>query len=457
LLFGVCAVLVLIATWLGLVGPDSPPLLLATSACLLAASIGLVRSKAVHTLQTAQTLCVLFFLLAVAHVSSGFLLADLTTEHTSIRSNAETAYATALLINSIGLLAAAAGYVCTLQSGFAAAFSRLDTDSRLANKIFSVLVGMGAVLMFLVYWHLHFLDFAAAPSQWPYMRYVTSDLMHGSATDEWLVNRAMDLLTVSLPFVLFCSARRPTLFNGLLCAIGYLALLLPLRRANLIGVTLAFLILWGVSRGNAYRFTRKMVFIAGGLYLASQCLFLVAAFAVDVAPSQVLTVSSTAFPEVRDLAWINSLLDGDRLHGVTFAQALFPLPSIASDWSSTHSLRAITTKLIGMDESRETGGLRLTIFGEGYVNFGYFGAIAAGFLWGMAVGWCEKLLQRPPGSHSGFRDYVAVMCFVWICFFFYLAGTQAAASMKVEGLLLILVAWAARRRTQLGQVGMVTA
>jgi hypothetical protein len=454
-----CAAAILTATLVGLLAPDSPATLVATSMCVLAAALILVRRAARLHLRTAQTLCVLFFMLAVAHVVSGYFFADLTTEHTSIRSNAQAAFATALLVNSIGIFAGAVGYawkIAGCSSGRIAAIP-IEVDQRLAGRIFSLLAAFGAVLMFLVYWKLNVLDLLAVPSQWAFMRYITSDTLNGSATDEWLVNRAMDLLTVSLPLVLFRIAKRPRFSGIVLALVGYLALLLPLRRANLIGVTLAFLILWGISRGNAYRFTRKMIMIAGAIYLASQCLFLLAAFEGELAPEQVLTISSTAFPELRDLAWTTSLLNGERLHGVTFAQALLPVPSIVSDWSSTHSLRYITTKLIGMDESRETGGLRLTILGEGYINFGYFGAIAAGFVWGMAVGWCEKLLAYASALDSEFWNYAAVLCFVWVCFLVYLAGTQAAASIKTGAFLLLAVAWASKYRPVSREVGMVAA
>lgn len=454
-----CAVAILMATLIGLLTPDSPATLVATSVCLLAAALILVRRTARLHLQSAQTLCVLFFTLAVAHVVSGYFLADLTTEHTSIRSNAQAAFATALLVNSIGILAGAVGYAWKIAGGSSGGTAAIpvEIDQRLAGRIFSLLAVFGAALMFMVYWKLNALQYLSAPSQWAFMRYITNDTVNGSATDEWLVNRAMDLLTVSLPFVLFRTAKRPRFSGIALALVGYMALLLPLRRANLIAVTLAFLILWGISRGNAYRFTRKMILIAGCLYLASQCLFLLAAFEQEFAPVQVLTISSTAFPEVRDLAWTTSLLNGERLHGVTFAQALLPIPSIMSDWSSTHSLRAITTKLIGMDQSGETGGLRLTILGEGYINFGYLGAIAIGLAWGLAVGWCEKLLEHARALDCEFWNYAAVLCFVWVCFLVYLAGTQAAAPIKTGALLLLLVAWASKYRPISQEAGMEAA
>jgi hypothetical protein len=84
--------------------------------------------------------------------------------------------------------------------------------------------------------------------------------------------------------------------------------------------------------------------------------------------------------------------------------------------------------------------------GEGYINFGYLGVIAVGFLWGLAVGWCEKLLRKTGGHKPALLNYGAALCFVWICFLGYLAGTQAAASIKVGTLLLFGVAWTSQLR-----------
>ena len=451
-------VVMLLATFAGILGHDVPIILILTSVCLLAGAIVLVRRTASQVLGTSKTLCVLFFCLAAAHIFLGFLLAGLTTDHTSIRSNAQIFFAQAMFINSIGIFAAAYGYSWKLHGQVAnhkvPGFPILINKS-MAEDLFRAFLVAGSILMFFTYWKLGFLDYLAEPSKWPFMRYITSDTLNGSATDEWLVNRAMDLLTVSIPFILIRSVKRAKFLNILLVTVGYLALLLPLRRANLLAATLTFLILLGIQRQNVYHFARKVLAVAAILYVLSQCVFLLGVFGYDASLFQFLTVSSTALPEIRDLGWILSLLNGETLHGETFVQALLPLPSIASDWSSTHSLRAVTTNLIGMDQSSETGGLRLTIFGEGYINFGYLGAIAAGFLWGLTVGLCEDLLQAAEKRDSLFANYVAVICFVWVCFLIYLAGTQAAASVKMTAILILGVAWASKYRLNVLQTSPV--
>jgi hypothetical protein len=450
---------ILLATLVGVLGHNKPMMLVPAGLSLLAGTIAVTRNAASQRLGTTRTLCVLFFTLAVMHILFGFLAAGLTTEHTSILSNDDIFFSQSMLINSVGLFAGAIGYCCSLGYRSSELIPGIPdlVDKQIAGGIFRLLLVLGSAGMFFAYWKLGFFDYISEPAKWPFMRYVTSDIFGGTAADEWIVNRAMDLISVSLPFILFCSIKRRSTTGILLSIFGYLALLLPLRRANLLAVTLTFLILLAIERQDVYRVTRKVLACAALLYIVSQCIFLFGIFERDTTPKQVLTVASTALPEVRDLGWTISLLGGETLNGVTFAQALIPLPSISSDWSSSHSLRAISTKLIGLDETRQTGGLRLTIFGEGYINFGYFGAIGAGFFWGLAVGWCEKLLQATGKHRTDFANYAAVMCFVWICFLIYLAGTQAAATVKVGGLLVLGVAWASKYRPKPAQAGLASA
>jgi len=454
LIIAICLLALLLAALVGITEHAAPLALALTGLSLLFGTVSLVRQTAGRRLGTTKTLCVLFFWFAVVHIVFGYTLADLTTEHTSIRSNPETIYATAMLINCIGLFAGAVGYAWKLNYGGSSTIRGfpLAINIDLAERLFRIILLIGSGLMFFVYWKLGAAEYLSEPAKWPVMRYITSDILSGSAKEEWLVNRAMDLLTVSLPFVLFGAWKRPRILRILPALIGCAALLLPLRRANLLAVALAVLILVGIERSNVYQLTRKVLVCVAIIYIVSQCIFLIGIIAMDVSPRQVVMISSTALPEVRDLAWTLSLLHGESLNGTTFAQALIPLPSIASDWSSSHSLRAISTKLIGLDETSETGGLRLTIIGEGYINFGYVGAIAVGFLWGLAVGWCELVIQATGKNKPGFMNYGAALCFVWICFLVYLAGTQAAASIKVGAMVVLGVAWVSRERSEAAEL-----
>jgi hypothetical protein len=442
------------ATLLAILMHGVPGVLIPTGIVLLVATLALVRSTASCRLGTRKTLCALFFSLAAVHIFCGFFSAFLSIWHTSIRSNPDVYFANAFVIDSVGLLAAALGYSWRLNAVDTSGNARLPLliDADLAEHFFRFFLIAGAVLMFAVYWRLGVQDYLAVPAQWPFLRYITSRTMGGSPADEWFANRAMDLLTVALPFLVYRFAKRRRALNLFLIIVGYLALLLPLRRANLLAVIFGAVILIGIGRHDVYLLTRRWIVIGICLFIFSQCLFLVGTLLSEPTAEGLLTVSSSGLPEVRDLAWTLNLLQGERLNGITFVQGLVPVPSIASEWSVKHGLRAISTRLIGADKDGESGGLRLTLMGEGFINLGYPGAIAASFLWGCGVAWCERLLRSIEKAPSEFMNYIAVMCFVWLFFPIYLAGTEAAATVKSAAILLFFVAWVCRYRPRLAAV-----
>jgi hypothetical protein len=438
-------VLLCVAVLAGIVAEDSPRVLVVVGLLTLAVAVRVARAAAVVELGTAQTLCALFFLFAGLHSSIGYFLADLTVQNTEVSSRSDIYFARSLLVNAAGLLAGALGYACKLRSGPLNDIPRflVQADRKSASNLFRLLVIAGSVLMFLTYAKLGLADYISDPAKWPFMRYITSDLLGGTARDEWLVNRAMDLLTVSLPFLLVRLTRRRLALDLPLVIAGVLALLLPLRRANLLTVVVGCVILVGIRRGNVYLLLRKTLVAAGAAYVLSQVAFLLAV-SDDLDSRRMVALSSTALPEVRDLGWTLSLLGGERLNGTTFLQATLPVPSISSDWSSAHSLRAVTTRLTGLDESRESGGLRLTLSGEAFINFGYAGVLGIGFLWGLAVAWCERLLEATKEPRDGLANLGAVLGYIWMCFWIYMAGTQAAAAVKMGLLLLAAVCVASR-------------
>ena len=137
-------------------------------------------------------------------------------------------YANGNLINSIGLFAGAVGYACKLSGGEFKYSSRLSHchQHEVAERLFRIILLIGSALMFFAYWKLGVMDFISEPDKWPFMRYITGDIIGGSASEEWLVNRAMDLLTVSLPFVLIGAVKHPKVLRILPAFIGYAALLI---------------------------------------------------------------------------------------------------------------------------------------------------------------------------------------------------------------------------------------
>src|SRR3974377_971472 len=120
---------------------------------------------------------------------------------------------------------------------------------------------------------------------------------------------------------------------------------------------------------------------------------------------------------------------------MTFVEAVLPVPSITSDFSRRYSLRQISTRAIGLDEEGQTGGLRLTLAGESYFNFGYAGVAVIGCLFGVACAYLDVAINKLRTTAGIAGVYVSTLLFIWMCFGLYRAGTQASATIKI-GLLL---------------------
>lgn len=126
------------------------------------------------------------------------------------------------------------------------------------------------------------------------------------------------------------------------------------------------------------------------------------------------------FSEIRDFAWILSGWDGALFGGKTLvAGVLSLLPSAASDFRTDWSWGRVTLRLSGLSEftSAASGhaGLRPTIFGEWFMNFGMLGVITLSFVLALIFTVASKLVLRARQwgvSASPWVGFVAVLILV---------------------------------------------
>jgi oligosaccharide repeat unit polymerase len=376
----------------------------------------------------------LFLKLASVHAIVGFAIAGPTSSVIWGSSNISQFYGPAFLVITVGLLSTAVTYsiaVTARMPSIIAFTQKLRVDDDILVRCARVLLVIGGALMFYIYAHLDMLPLFSSSAGTA--RYFTQEMSDSYMRDEWLVNRALDLLTYTVPLV-FCSALwRKRRIDLVLAAFGFIALLLPLRRANLMSVFVLSLVMLALKKGTL-RITPRMVAIALILLLAyagSQLIFFGVLTGADADLSSGAAAVGSALPELRDLGWIMSLARGGYWYGVTFIQPLVPLPSFISDFSQRNSLRAITTALIGLDQEQTTGGLRLTLAGEAFLNFSYVGPIVVGALFGLACAWLDRFSAYAVSASSPHAIYLAALLFCWLCLWIHLAGTQAAATVKV--------------------------
>ncbi|KQO83345.1 oligosaccharide repeat unit polymerase [Rhizobium sp. Leaf262] len=103
------------------------------------------------------------------------------------------------------------------------------------------------------------------------------------------------------------------------------------------------------------------------------------------------------FSDFRDYAWILSGFDGHFYRGMTYLAGYTALvPSFISEFRNDFRMGIITSTLAGLDPQFHAG-LRPTLFGEAYLNFGIPGVVVIATLFGYYFGklqmWVHDNLQ----------------------------------------------------------------
>ncbi|HBS1998106.1 TPA: oligosaccharide repeat unit polymerase [Klebsiella quasipneumoniae subsp. quasipneumoniae] len=104
------------------------------------------------------------------------------------------------------------------------------------------------------------------------------------------------------------------------------------------------------------------------------------------------TFFGNTFSDLRDFTWIYSWWNGEFLYGKTiFAGVISFVPSFISEYRELWGWGRWSTSLVNLDSSIH-GGLRPTVFGEAYFNFGIVGVIALGFFLGLNISRLDKII-----------------------------------------------------------------
>jgi hypothetical protein len=92
-----------------------------------------------------------------------------------------------------------------------------------------------------------------------------------------------------------------------------------------------------------------------------------------------------SFSDLRDFSLVLSFWNGHFWLGKTYLAAAFSfVPRFMSTYRDTWSIGVVTATMVGFDPKVHPG-LRPGIFGESYLNFGYFGVAMMGLLMGVVL------------------------------------------------------------------------
>lgn len=394
-----------------------------------------------------------FAVASIAHCIIGYFIALPTSTMIWIGSAASSYYEQSFAIIASGLLCCCGAMVAAINSQqdhwLADIFARFSIDDRKLARTAVVMCIGGAILVIVIYARLGVIPLLSGSLGTT--RYFTQSLSDSYKRDEWIVNRGLDLLMYSVPLIFCFGTWNRRRAYQVIATIGFFALILPLRRSTLISIACTLLIMNSLRSGRLRK--RYVISIVAliVIYAATQLLFLgIISDSGPVDAGNAAAGIGSALPEVRDLGWVISLTHGERYWGATLVQAFVPIPSFISDFSQKNSLRNVTTKLIGLDDSETTGGLRLTLAGEGFLNCGYVGGTLTSILLGLMLANLNTLFKKSPKSL--YQLFITSQLFAWLCFWVYLAGTQAAATIKI-GVMLVAILMFISRAKQCRAVG----
>lgn len=383
-----------------------------------------------------------FFWAAIAHAIFGYWAAENSLDAIWIGSNADQMFRTSLFVIGGTLLIAAFTYDVFPSFSFARfglAAQRLELSEAslmIAARAFSV---VGVLLIVYLAVTVGFMPILAPdPGQ---ARYIFTELGSAYQRYDWIRLRALELLTCSLPLVLYAGFVSRKKFDVLIGILGVAAVLTTLQRGALISIFVVFILTIGAVQGRIPRKYFACLVLLGIGYFTSQVIYLNAtgqAFDSTGAKTAVLS----ALPEVRDFGWVVSVAGDERFHGLTFVPPLMPIPGFATEFKQKYGLGFLTIRLMGLQE-----GLRITLPGEGYLNFGPLGVLIVGVLFG---GMCallsdfSNILLKEQCIACG---YLVSMLFVWLCFLIYLGGTANAITVEyelIDILAMFIIAWPRR-------------
>jgi hypothetical protein len=389
--------------------------------------------------ESAPRLIPLFFWAAAGHSVFGYWAAGNSTDAIWIGSNAEQMFRRALFVIAATLLVAAFTYDVTprFPSSWA---QRLGRHFRVSERrlilVARCFVLLGVFCVVYLVASVGFLPILAADPGTA--RYIFTELGPRYYLYDWVRLRGLELLTFSVPLVLFSGVIYRRKLDLLIGVLGVLGILVTVQRGPLISVFVVLMLTISLVKR---RFPRKYfayIAVLVAAYFGSQLIYLNALS--DSPDSGVATTAVlSALPEVRDLGWVMSVSGDQRFYGVTFVPPMLPVPGIATAFKIQYGLGYVTERLMGLQE-----GLRITLPGEGYLNFGPLGFLVIGVVFGILCASLSDLSGTLLKNHDFPSSYLTSILFTWLCFWLYLGGTANAVTVEYELIFVFIMFFLAR-------------
>ena len=321
-----------------------------------------------------------FLVLASIHAVWSYLSAAMPGSESSSANNASYFALEAFQIYFVGISAMLIGYGLSNKPTIRWRPIRLNTK-RFDRWVFG-LAGIGSLLVAYV---LNGIGFVQMILTGTFTRYFGEEQVGSEySLYQSLLRRGLAILIIVAP-LLFLRWQQTKSKWLLIATIASLFFMFSTVRRGPIFTALVALVLSNAVAGKH----RRLIAILLISFVVA--FFVVQAFLITIDTNADTALAGTAFvlrsatSEVNDLAWVLSEWNHHWYMGATWLAAVWPLPATMSSFKNTYVLTLVTKDMVGISREFESGGLRISMFGEAYLNFGYAAVVGLGLLFGFFV------------------------------------------------------------------------
>ena len=263
-----------------------------------------------------------------------------------------------------------------------------------------------------------------------------------------LIRRGVAVLGITIPILLLRWQECKSRLLLVLASVGLLSMVATAHRGYVAVTVMSFAVTNAVYGRNR----KAIVVIVLALVIAffsAQALFVNIDSSSDGVLNGAMFVLRSGSTEVNDLAWVLSEWNHHWYMGATWAAAVLPIPATISSFKDTYVLSSVTKDIAGIPRESGGGGLRISMFGEAYLNFGFGGVIVLGFLFGVLVRKTNSLI-----AWAKTQGPLILLPFIFFYFVFllqsYLSGTGTISDAILSCLTLLVVYSYASRKVGAG-------
>lgn len=213
-----------------------------------------------------------------------------------------------------------------------------------------------------------------------------------------LLRRALAVLGITIPILLLRWQQSKSKYLLAAASIGLIAMVATAHRGYVAVTVMAFVVTNAIY-GRNRKAILIIVLVLAVAFFSVQALFINIDTDSDSMLVNTAYVLRSASTEVNDLAWVLSEWNHHWYLGATWLAGVWPVPATMSKFKDTYVLSSVTKDVAGIPRDAGGGGLRISMFGEAYLNFGYLGVIGLGLMFGILVRKMNGLIEwaKPQG------------------------------------------------------------